>query len=43
MIPNSGDGTDPTVEFQQHRPVLLGLAYRLLGSMWDAEDVVADA
>ncbi|NMO91553.1 RNA polymerase sigma factor SigJ [Actinomycetospora sp. TBRC 11914] len=34
---------DPTAEFQSHRPALLGLAYRLLGSMWDAEDVVADA
>ncbi len=30
-------------EFEQLRPVLLGLAYRLLGSMWDAEDVVGDA
>jgi RNA polymerase sigma-70 factor (ECF subfamily) len=30
-------------EFEAHRPVLLGLAYRLLGSMWDAEDVVQDA
>jgi len=29
--------------FEQHRPMLLGLAYRLLGSMWDAEDVVQDA
>ena len=33
--------TDPT--FEEHRPSLLGLAYRLLGSMWDAEDVVQDA
>ncbi|MFI6684737.1 RNA polymerase sigma-70 factor [Streptomyces sp. NPDC050485] len=30
-------------EFEEHRPVLRGLAYRLLGSMWDAEDVVQDA
>lgn len=30
-------------EFQAHRSALLGLAYRLLGSMWDAEDVVQDA
>ncbi|WP_019631999.1 RNA polymerase sigma factor SigJ [Actinomadura atramentaria] len=30
-------------EFERHRPMLLGLAYRLLGSMWDAEDVVQDA
>jgi RNA polymerase sigma-70 factor (ECF subfamily) len=34
---------DPTEEFERHRPMLLGLAYRLLGSMWDAEDVVQDA
>jgi RNA polymerase sigma-70 factor, ECF subfamily len=30
-------------EFMEHRPRLLGIAYRLLGSMWDAEDIVADA
>lgn len=42
MIPTTDDRADPTAEFQQSRPVLLGLAYRLLGSMWDAEDVVAD-
>ena len=30
-------------DFQAHRSTLLGLAYRLLGSMWDAEDVVQDA
>ncbi|WP_333769995.1 RNA polymerase sigma-70 factor [Streptomyces sp. IBSBF 2435] len=29
--------------FEQHRALLLGLAYRLLGSMWDAEDVVQEA
>lgn len=29
--------------FQEHRRLLLGLAYRLLGSMWDAEDVVQEA
>jgi RNA polymerase sigma-70 factor (ECF subfamily) len=32
-----------TGEFEAHRSLLLGLAYRLLGSMWDAEDVVQDA
>ncbi|MEU6999091.1 RNA polymerase sigma-70 factor [Nonomuraea sp. NPDC046570] len=31
------------VDFEEHRPALLGLAYRLLGSMWDAEDVVQEA
>ncbi len=32
-----------TVDFETYRPMLLGLAYRLLGSMWDAEDVVQEA
>lgn len=35
--------TDPTAVFEAHRPALVGLAYRLLGSIWDAEDVVQDA
>ncbi|WP_199700949.1 RNA polymerase sigma factor SigJ [Jiangella rhizosphaerae] len=30
-------------DVQQHRPMLLGLAYRMLGSTGDAEDVVQDA
>jgi RNA polymerase sigma-70 factor (ECF subfamily) len=30
-------------EFLRYRTRLLGVAYRLLGSMWDAEDVVSDA
>ncbi|WP_216373094.1 sigma-70 family RNA polymerase sigma factor, partial [Streptomyces tailanensis] len=30
-------------EFERLRPVLLGLAYRLLGSVWEAEDVIQDA
>jgi RNA polymerase sigma-70 factor (ECF subfamily) len=33
----------PSAIFESHRRVLLGLAYRLLGSVWDAEDVVQDA
>jgi len=33
----------PGPEFEALRPLLLGIAYRLLGSMWDAEDVVQDA
>ncbi len=36
-------GAAPTAPFEQHRSLLLGLAYRLLGSMWDAEDVVQEA
>jgi RNA polymerase sigma-70 factor (ECF subfamily) len=31
------------VVFEEHRRALVGLAYRLLGSVWDAEDVVQDA
>ncbi|MFI7451080.1 RNA polymerase sigma-70 factor [Nonomuraea sp. NPDC049714] len=30
-------------DFEAHRATLTGLAYRLLGSMWDAEDVVQEA
>ncbi|WP_433217150.1 RNA polymerase sigma factor SigJ [Dactylosporangium sp. CS-047395] len=30
-------------EFVEHRPMLLGLAYRMLGSVHDAEDVLQDA
>ncbi|MFC8420116.1 RNA polymerase sigma-70 factor [Streptomyces sp. NPDC057236] len=29
--------------FEEHRPVLLGVAYRMLGRVTDAEDVVQDA
>lgn len=32
-----------TREFTEYRPRLLGVAYRMLGSAWDAEDVVAEA
>ena len=32
-----------TEDFLRNRPRLLGIAYRLLGSMWDAEDVVSEA
>jgi RNA polymerase sigma-70 factor, ECF subfamily len=39
-----GEGAEELArEFLQHRPRLLGVAYRLLGTIWDAEDVVADA
>lgn len=34
---------DAAGAFQQHRPRLFGLAYRLLGSASDAEDVLQDA
>jgi len=32
-----------TATFQQHRPRLLGLAYRMLGTQADAEDILHDA
>jgi RNA polymerase sigma-70 factor (ECF subfamily) len=32
-----------TAEFEQHRPFLVGLAYRMVGSVADAEDIVQDA
>jgi RNA polymerase sigma-70 factor, ECF subfamily len=34
---------DSVTVFEWHRSLLLGVAYRMLGSMWDAEDVVQDA
>lgn len=39
MVPTD----DAAAEFAELRPALLGLAYRMLGSMADAEDVVQDA
>jgi RNA polymerase sigma-70 factor (ECF subfamily) len=34
----------PSIEsFEEHRRPLLGLAYRMTGSMWDAEDLVQEA
>lgn len=33
----------PVTEFERHRPFLTGLAYRMLGSVADAQDVVQDA
>ncbi|MFI9045747.1 RNA polymerase sigma-70 factor [Streptomyces sp. NPDC053427] len=35
--------TDVTDVFEEHRPVLHGVAYRMLGRVADAEDVVQDA
>ena len=34
---------DPTALFEKHRSVLIGAAYRILGSRSDAEDVVQEA
>ncbi|MFI6873340.1 RNA polymerase sigma factor SigJ [Streptomyces sp. NPDC050400] len=36
--------TDTVIDvFEEHRPVLMGVAYRMLGRVADAEDVVQDA
>src|SRR5215211_8370038 len=33
----------PSVVFDRHRPLLFSIAYRMLGSVMDAEDVVQEA
>ena len=35
--------TDPSTTFEPHRRRLLGLGYRMLGSMAEAEDAVREA
>lgn len=40
----TGTGADPWVEaFERSRPRLLGLAYRMLGTVADAEDIVQES
>jgi RNA polymerase sigma-70 factor (ECF subfamily) len=39
----SGDEAGTLRTFETHRPRLFGLAYRMLGSAWEAEDAVQDA
>lgn len=39
----NGTGSDAAVDFEPHRSFLAGLAYRMLGSVAEAEDVVQDA
>jgi RNA polymerase sigma-70 factor (ECF subfamily) len=39
----TSDCQEPGCIFDAHRRRLIGIAYRMLGSIWDAEDVVAEA
>lgn len=41
--PGGGPGAAPAEVFEQHRAVLTGVAYRMLGRFADAEDVVQEA
>jgi RNA polymerase sigma-70 factor (ECF subfamily) len=38
-----GNAAGATEEFLRHRPLLFGIAYRMLGSAADAEDAVQEA
>ena len=42
-VPPTGSPPAPTDAFERERPRLVGLAYRMLGTVADAEDVVQDA
>lgn len=41
-VVGTAEGVDVVADFERERPRLLGLAYRILGTMSDAEDVVQD-
>jgi RNA polymerase sigma-70 factor (ECF subfamily) len=42
-MPPDVEASDPTGTFERHRPILVGAAYRILGSRVEAEDVVQEA
>jgi RNA polymerase sigma-70 factor (ECF subfamily) len=42
MSDGDGPGRIPDTEWETHRPAVFGVAYRLLGSVADAEDVTQD-
>ena len=41
--PDQMDADTLARDFDEYRPRLLGIAYRMMGSAWDAEDIVAEA
>src|SRR3989449_9180996 len=41
--PHSMDGSNRVAEFERHRRLLFSIAYRMLGSVADAEDTLQDA
>jgi RNA polymerase sigma-70 factor (ECF subfamily) len=41
--PGSIKGSNRVAEFERHRQLLFSIAYRMLGSVADAEDVLQDA
>ena len=43
MRPGRGTAPGHAGEFDRHRPLLFSIAYRMLGSVMDAEDVVQEA
>ena len=43
MVEHEASAGERAHEFMELRPRLVGIAYRMLGTMWDAEDIVADA
>src|SRR5436305_7272142 len=43
MSSSDTESMDATAAYLEHRPLLVGIAYRLLGRAADAEDVVQDA
>src|SRR5439155_801459 len=41
--PHTIDGSNRVTEFERHRRLLFSIAYRMLGSVADAEDILQDA
>src|SRR6266567_542207 len=41
--PHTIDGSNRVAEFERHRRLLFSIAYRMLGSVADAEDILQDA